>query len=128
MTPRFRFRPLQRLRLQRDIQRVRRGRCRASNRNLLIYAWPNALGRTRLGLAVGKKLGSAPLRNRQKRLIREAFRLGQHDLPEGYDLLCVVLQVERPSLEDYQRWLSKLVPAAVRQCKARSTRRRSPAS
>jgi ribonuclease P protein component len=37
----------------------------------------------RLGLTVSKRFGNALLRNRFKRLIREAFRLTQYQLPPG---------------------------------------------
>lgn len=37
----------------------------------------------RLGLTVSKRFGNALLRNRFKRLVREAFRLTQYLLPPG---------------------------------------------
>ena len=64
---------------------MRRG-LRLGDGLLTIWAWRQTLGVTRLGLVVGKKHGNAPERNRIKRVLREAFRLSQHDLPANLDL------------------------------------------
>lgn len=42
---------------------------------------------SRLGLAVGSRVGGAALRHRWKRAIREAFRLHRHKLPAPYDIV-----------------------------------------
>ena len=48
----------------------------------------------RPGIAYGDRMvGTAPVRNRIKRLLREAFRLHPYDLPRGYDLVIVVRPV-----------------------------------
>ena len=55
----------------------------------LVLARPNRLSRARLGLAVSKKNSRRAVdRNRIKRVIRESFRIHQHQL-EGLDLVVV---------------------------------------
>jgi ribonuclease P protein component len=46
-------------------------------------------GTTRLGITTSKRLGNAVIRNRTKRLVREAFRRGRFDLPNHIDLIIV---------------------------------------
>ena len=83
-----------------------------------LYAAPNELAKPRLGISIGRRVGTAPRRNRIKRLLREAFRLMQHDWPAGYDLVVVVRPHEPLPLAEYQRALSngmvRLVKASTR--------------
>ncbi len=46
----------------------------------------------RLGVSVSKDHGGAVRRNKLKRLLREAFRLEQHGLPRGADLVLIPRQ------------------------------------
>src|SRR5688572_1553753 len=71
----------------RQFQAVYEAKTRQSRGPLTIFALPNALPHPRLGLSVGRKVGIAPKRNRIKRLLREAFRMLQHDWPAGYDVV-----------------------------------------
>ena len=100
-----------RLRLQHalEFQAVYAGKVRESRGPLTVFAIPNDLGHPRLGLSVGRKVGTAPKRNRIKRLLREAFRLMQHDLPQGYDVVINVRPHEVAALADYQRMLSAVL-------------------
>jgi len=50
----------------------------------------------RIGLSVPKRFGNSAERNRAKRRLREAFRLGRGDLPAGFDY---VLMPNRPVLD-----------------------------
>ena len=55
---------------------------KASSRELLCLAHKNSLDHPRLGLVIAKKnIRLSVQRNRVKRIIRESFRLHQHQLP-----------------------------------------------
>jgi ribonuclease P protein component len=44
---------------------------------------------SRLGVVTSGKLGNAVVRNRARRLLREAFRLHQHDLAQAVDMVLI---------------------------------------
>ncbi len=56
---------------------------------LVLYARKNGLGRSRLGLTTGAKIGKAVRRNRVRRRLREIYRLREPGLKPGYDLVVV---------------------------------------
>jgi len=83
------FPPALRIRRGRDFDRVFREGARCGDSLLVVHALPNGGPAPRLGLAVGKTVGGAVLRNRVKRLLREAFRLRREELPPAHDLVVV---------------------------------------
>jgi ribonuclease P protein component len=105
---RNRFSKSHRLGGKREFSAVFDAKRRESRGFLTVYAKPNELDHARLGLSLSRKVGTAPRRNRIKRLLREAFRLMQHDLPVGYDFVIVVRAHEAVGLAEYQRLLSAL--------------------
>jgi ribonuclease P protein component len=105
-----------RLRLRRhgDFRRLLKQGRRSGDRRLLVWALPNELEYTRLGLVVGRQHGSAVRRNRIKRVIREAFRLSRRNLPRGFDLACaprrgaeITLRETIESLARVTEWLAR---------------------
>src|SRR5688500_3710732 len=99
------------LRLPSEFSAVYEAKTRESRGPLTVYALPNELGYPRLGMSVGRKVGTAVRRNRIRRLIRESFRLLQHDLPRerGYDLVVVVRPHEPLILAEYQKMLMSML-------------------
>jgi ribonuclease P protein component len=63
---------------------------RLSNGGLTLYMARNGCEYSRLGVSVGKSSGNAVVRNRFKRLIREAFRQNQHQIPAGFDYVLMI--------------------------------------
>jgi ribonuclease P protein component len=87
----FSFEKRHRLLSASDFKYLRSGSKQLKDRTLRIYCRPGRLNQseTRLGLSVSKKVGSAVVRNRTKRILRETFRQkGHREL--GLDIMVVV--------------------------------------
>ncbi|CAA9374964.1 MAG: Ribonuclease P protein component [uncultured Phycisphaerae bacterium] len=97
------------LRAKREFDAVFDARTRESRGPLTGYARPNGLPHPRLGMSVNRKVGTAVRRNRIRRLLRESFRLMQHDFPAGYDLVVVVRPHPPLTLAEYQKLMSGMM-------------------
>lgn len=106
---RRRFLKSQHLRRSADFRTLYDAGQRAGDDHLLIFAGLNSLADTRVGFSVSKKHGNAVCRNRKKRLMREAFRLQQHQLPNGLDLILIPRQRDDSSVADFRRSITRLV-------------------
>ncbi len=98
-----------RLATKAQFQAVYDARVRFSHPAVGVAALPNTLVHCRLGISMAKRVGSAPKRNRIKRLLRESFRLGQHEFPGTYDLLLMVRPHEVMELQAYRQLLQSAV-------------------
>jgi ribonuclease P protein component len=88
----------QRLSRSRDFDAVYRQGRSVSTRFLVLYRFPRGDGETepRLGLAVPKSVGTAVVRNRVKRQLRETWRELGDGVATGFDYVLVA----RPALAD----------------------------
>lgn len=128
---RMTMRKAQRLTEDRQYAEVYDTRVRKVRGAFSMSSRPNSTGSHRLGLAVPRKVGSAPRRNRIKRLIREAFRMTRHELagaPEvGYDMVVGVrahdLGKDDPGLERVRATLIELAESTHREWMKRAGRR-----
>jgi len=109
----FSFPQSRRMKSPAEFERCYQRKRSASDTVLIVYACENGLTHPRLGCSVSKKLGGAVVRNRYKRLLREAFRLAQHDLPPGVDLVVIPRPGEVPSLDAVRQSLVKLARQAA---------------
>ena len=91
-----------------DFQRAFRRRCSAADERIIVYGNANGLPHARLGLSVSRKVGGAVVRNRWKRLLREAFRLSRQQLPAGVDLIVIPRPGVEPSLPRLTESLPRL--------------------
>lgn len=58
-------------------------------RRCVLYKMPVAKQPTKIGFVTGKKVGGAVQRNRARRLMKEVYRLHQHEIREGYHIVFV---------------------------------------
>jgi ribonuclease P protein component len=99
--------PQYRLKSREDFARVFEKRLTATDGVLRMHACVSVKGHPRLGLSVSRRVGNAVVRNRHKRVLREAFRLIHNELPV-LDMVVIPVTRQKPALTAYQASLADL--------------------
>ena len=118
----FPFSKSQRIHSNRDFAGIYELNQRADDQYLLIFAAVNQRNSTRIGLSVSKKHGNAVRRMKLKRLLREAFRLTQHELPKGLDMILIPRIRSGAGLSDYHNSLLRLSQKLAKRLSTEETR------
>lgn len=89
----------------------------------MVYAAPNGLEWSRLGLTVSRKAGKAVRRTRWKRRLRDIFRRNKSHLPVGYDIVVIVRSStrnrEHPEFDSLRDEFIDVVNAAARRVRTK---------
>jgi ribonuclease P protein component len=115
-----RFRPHQKLLHKAEFDRVFAAGRRGFGPGLLVFLADSRAPNSRLGLSVSRRFGKAVARNRARRLLREAFRLSEAELPQSFDIVALPRDSKFP---DQLAAVCLALHQAVRQAQRRPARR-----
>ena len=123
MQPRSEALPKQkRLAKRREFLRVYESGRKWYSRYCVVFAAPNALPYSRIGITATKKLGKAAVRNRLKRWTREVYRRQREPLSLDSHSLDVIVNVKpnaaEASFEAYREDLQRALQKVARQSAA----------
>jgi ribonuclease P protein component len=100
----LRLRREQRIQQTRDFQRTKLSGHRLAVGCLALNWMAVSETGSRLGVITSKRIGSAVVRTRARRLLREAFRLHQHEIARPADMVLVArLSIVGKSFADVER-------------------------
>lgn len=86
----FRFTKKERITRAQEFRRVMKSGRRLTSKNFILFCQDNENPFHRLGIVVKKEVGTATVRNRIKRYIREFFRLHKHRINRSCDIVLLV--------------------------------------
>ncbi|MBQ9728109.1 MAG: ribonuclease P protein component [Clostridia bacterium] len=96
-----------RLKKQADFQKLFHKGKRAFSPSLTLVYFQSE--KTRMGISVGKKHGKSVVRNRLKRLIREAFRATYHEIRGTYSFVVVPKVSDSYDFHTFKRHLEWMI-------------------
>ncbi len=120
----LRFTKAQRVVSSDDFTRaIRKGGC-AADGTLVVFAIPTpskpdgSTAPSRLGVTIPKRTGNAVCRNHWKRLVRQAFRIHQHSMPVGFDVVVRPKKDATLSWRAVEKSMKKLPQKAVQRIRS----------
>ncbi len=72
-----------------EFKRVYRHGRAVVSRNIVLYYFPNGMDYNRIGFSISKKVGKSVVRNKIKRIYREAYYAIEEKLRVGYDIILI---------------------------------------
>lgn len=96
-----------RIKKQADFQKLFKKGKRAFTPSFTVVYVPSE--KMRMGISIGKKHGKSVVRNRIKRLLREAFRLTQDEMQGNYSLILIPKVREEYSFNTFKEHLKCLI-------------------
>ncbi len=92
----FRFTKRERISLPQDFKEVMKSGKRLASKHFILFLRKNPKGFHRLGIVAKKELGTATLRNKMKRYLREFFRLNKNKISGSYDIVILIKKGNLP--------------------------------
>lgn len=86
------FCKLAHIRKRSDFLRIQKQGSRQHQKYLMVVFLANVGQNARLGIVATTKIGNAVVRNRAKRLVREAFRRNQEKFSSRFDFVVILLK------------------------------------
>ena len=81
-----------------------------ANRHLVMYVLNTGSNKNHLGISVSKKVGKSVTRSYVTRIIKESYRLYEHNLKLGYDIVIIArISTSDISFHELQRSFKHLI-------------------
>jgi ribonuclease P protein component len=85
----FKFTKITRIHSKKDFRAILDSKSFIKNELMKLYIAPNGTKKSRFAVSISAKVAPAAVRNRLKRLAREAFRLSQSEMADGFDYFLI---------------------------------------